>query len=479
MGNPSRKSSAHSNEQTPGAKKPGRAGRKMIARFNGEFKKNVLETQYNFTIPTDLTQGKASRVISGTDENNQKVIIKILKGNSPLAVQKAEREIAALQRESYYVEYYKDSKNNYFIIMKKIKGKDLKEIYESHKLALKQGKAGTLALAQIIFNCLKARDALKALHDKGWGHGDVKPDNCMEDQDTQTVKLIDFGNVSFKEGEIIPQKNFVGGNRFFSAPEARQEAAKIINDRIADCWSFGVMLAYFLDLVTVNEYNFFDADKFKENKSSHIAKLCQVYKLDNDNAEKTIDLIIKLTCADREKRGTLEDVKILDEIAYNAWPEAYKQYNPAYQPAVTTPADSVPVAPINTADKSASTATLTKLKAWFVSLNPFKGLFSTEALTDTPKQPDSTKKTLNLLSIESKAVTARKTEVNPEHATTSTESKKNSRGNFFKSIFTFSIRKKSPGKAGNVSESEQVQALPNKENAFFVSKATAAHKLVR
>ncbi len=87
----------------------------------------------------------------------------------------------------------------------------------------------------------QAAEALQHIHEKGWVHCDVKPDNFLLDEHGQ-LKLIDFAiaqKIKKGLGKLLAGKSPVQGTRSYMSPEQiRGEAV----DPRADVYSLGCLL---------------------------------------------------------------------------------------------------------------------------------------------------------------------------------------------------------------------------------------------
>lgn len=107
------------------------------------------------------------------------------------------------------------------------------------KLLVRQGLEYVGYLTQTII--VKASSGLKYLHEQGWVHRDVKPDNFLVDE-AGNAKLIDFAlaqRVRTGIAKLLPGKSKVQGTRSYMAPE--QIRGKRPDVR-ADIYSFGCSL---------------------------------------------------------------------------------------------------------------------------------------------------------------------------------------------------------------------------------------------
>jgi serine/threonine-protein kinase len=115
-----------------------------------------------------------------------------------------------------------------FIVMEYIEGKELKEKVES----------GPLPIEEILEVLLQIAKGLRAAHDKGIVHRDIKSANIMI-TDEGDVKSMDFGLAKVRGGAGVTKLGTTLGTAAYMSPEqARGEEA----DHRSDIWSFGVVL---------------------------------------------------------------------------------------------------------------------------------------------------------------------------------------------------------------------------------------------
>jgi serine/threonine protein kinase len=112
-----------------------------------------------------------------------------------------------------------------------------------HRQAAKViGRAGKIGLDRISSYTAQILDALRAVHELGYVHLDVKPDNVVVDKSYRVVKLIDFGSC-LQERQLNDRRRtsnsyFVA--RFYRAPELMLRYGEWSSS--IDVWSLGVTL---------------------------------------------------------------------------------------------------------------------------------------------------------------------------------------------------------------------------------------------
>ncbi len=129
--------------------------------------------------------------------------------------------------------------DHHFIATEFIEGKTLREIIENEPPKI-------MSVVEI---AIQIASALKAAHDAGIIHRDIKPDNIMVRPDG-LVKVLDFGVAKLSEQEIEAgisirietQKGMIIGTVDYMSPE---QAGGEKVDTLTDIFSFGVVL-YFL-----------------------------------------------------------------------------------------------------------------------------------------------------------------------------------------------------------------------------------------
>jgi len=123
-----------------------------------------------------------------------------------------------------------------FIVMELLDGESLNDRLQ-RELSLPSAAAVQLLLP--------IADALRAAHQKGIVHRDIKPDNVflVADGNSLQPKLVDFGIAKFEERHIdthLTERGVVVGSPDYMSPEQARGEDSI--DQRADIWSFCVLL---------------------------------------------------------------------------------------------------------------------------------------------------------------------------------------------------------------------------------------------
>ena len=95
-----------------------------------------------------------------------------------------------------------------------------------------------LNIEEIIDYTIQIAEALKAAHDKGVIHRDIKSDNIMVTNSGQ-IKMMDFGLAMIKGAARLTKTSSTVGTLAYSSPEQIQ--AQNVDAR-SDIWSMGVVL---------------------------------------------------------------------------------------------------------------------------------------------------------------------------------------------------------------------------------------------
>uniref|UniRef100_A0AAY4D1Q4 Protein kinase domain-containing protein n=1 Tax=Denticeps clupeoides TaxID=299321 RepID=A0AAY4D1Q4_9TELE len=123
--------------------------------------------------------------------------------------------------------YYWEQK--FYICMELCAGGDLTDIYMG---------TGSLKESQVAFVAKEVLETLLYLHQKGYVHRDIKPNNILL-TDAGEVRLVDFGSMSSIQTE---KPTFIDGTPAYLAPEYVLEDLNGDYDERCDVWSLGMTL---------------------------------------------------------------------------------------------------------------------------------------------------------------------------------------------------------------------------------------------
>jgi predicted Ser/Thr protein kinase/dienelactone hydrolase len=124
-----------------------------------------------------------------------------------------------------------EMKGETFIIMEYIEGEELRAI-------IKRGGQPGFSIAQVVSYAMQIAEGLRAAHEKGIVHRDIKSSNIMITP-AGLVKVMDFGLAKVRGRALVTQAGSTLGTAAYMSPEqARGDDV----DHRADIWSFGVVL---------------------------------------------------------------------------------------------------------------------------------------------------------------------------------------------------------------------------------------------
>jgi serine/threonine protein kinase/Flp pilus assembly protein TadD len=199
----------------------------------------IGETILHYKILNKLGQGGMGIVYLAEDTKlGRKVALKFLPQRiSADSEAKARFEIearaaAALNHPNIAtIHSIEETDNEMFIVMEYIKGKELKDIVETHSNA-------SLQREEIIKIATQIADGLEAAHKEGITHRDIKSGNIMITE-SGIVKIMDFGLAKVKGGSKVTQMGSTVGTIDYMSPE--QTRGDEVDNR-ADIWSLGVVI---------------------------------------------------------------------------------------------------------------------------------------------------------------------------------------------------------------------------------------------
>uniref|UniRef100_A0AC34R4I7 Protein kinase domain-containing protein n=1 Tax=Panagrolaimus sp. JU765 TaxID=591449 RepID=A0AC34R4I7_9BILA len=185
----------------------------------------------DYSLVRKLGRGKYSEVFEGLRNNDDKVVVKILK---PVKKKKIKREIKILENLRggtniiNLLDVVKDPiSRTPALIFEYVNNTDFKTLYQ------------TLSDYDIRYYLFELLKALDFCHSRGIMHRDVKPHNVMIDHEKRTLRLIDWGLAEFYHPR--QEYNVRVASRYFKGPELLVDYQ--CYDYSLDMWSLGCMLA--------------------------------------------------------------------------------------------------------------------------------------------------------------------------------------------------------------------------------------------
>ena len=186
--------------------------------------------------------------------------------------------------------------------------------------------------------CMIAK-ACNEMHKKNIVHRDIKPDNIMlsDDTDTNIAKMVDFGTARIvdQNKEFKPEKNetinqTVAGSGFYMSPEMRSEKP---NGLKTDVWSFAITIGvlFGLDNICPSDYKGGIPGFIKDSSAG---KNDMVLHHNGINLSPIVkDLLKNMLLVDVNKRFGMQ--QILDHRYITMTDEDYsKGFNEWYEPEI-------------------------------------------------------------------------------------------------------------------------------------------------
>ena len=147
-------------------------------------------------------------------------------------VQEAKAAAALNHRQILNIYEIDEQDESMFLVMEYIEGETLKDL-----IAKLQSGTG-LPVGQAIERAVEIASGLKAAHDKGIIHRDIKAENIMVTAEGH-LKIMDFGLAKVKYGSGVTKAGTSLGTLAYMSPEQVQGTPA---DHRSDIWSMGVVL---------------------------------------------------------------------------------------------------------------------------------------------------------------------------------------------------------------------------------------------
>jgi len=196
----------------------------------------IGRTIAHYKVLEELGEGGMGVVYRAEDMKlGRTVALKVLSPERPLSQRDRERfelearAAAALQHPNICTVYEIGEHEGFsYISMAYVPGKSLREMVE----------AGPLEIGRALDISIEIAEGLKAAHDKGIVHRDIKSANIMVDDDNR-VTILDFGVAKLIGKAPVTKDGIAVGTVAYMSPEQAQGNAV---DHRTDLWSLGVCL---------------------------------------------------------------------------------------------------------------------------------------------------------------------------------------------------------------------------------------------
>ena len=251
----------------------------------------------------------------------KKVSKQLLLKNLTTTFFKNEKEIMTTHGLDWLVRSYmclQDDSHLYYI-MEFVHGGDLMG-YLSKKDSMKED--------EIRFYGAEIASALNAMHQAGWLHRDLKPDNILLDRDGH-VKLADFGSCMKLNNGKVTSNNTVGTPDYISPDVLSSTGETVVYGPEVDFWTIGAILFEM----------FYGAPPFYSNSLKETySKISNIdFVFEPGISPEFQDLISNLLCR-KEKRFNFEQLKSHIFFEGIDW-ENLRKIEPPFKPKVTSNED--------------------------------------------------------------------------------------------------------------------------------------------
>jgi len=228
------------------------------------------------------------------------VVIKVLDSNKfnlddPkhwIRFEREQRHGASLEQHPNLVtilDYGKISENRHFLVMEYIDGKSISQSIEDKE---KQNIPNQVDKEERCQIALAIIDGLEKIHNKGFVHRDLKPDNILitDNQDRRAV-ICDYGLLKHKKDATVTGMSDVAGSGWYMSPRQTNNPANA--DQNDDIYSLFICL-----------FEIFSGRKLTNHVAANLATSRRWLKYGNDNLNSLICKVVK----DIEWENSLEDI---------------------------------------------------------------------------------------------------------------------------------------------------------------------------